>query len=131
MTFENELRTRAERAYDQRSLERLSAGISDPGMKDLTRQYASGQVSAAQILQQVEQSPAAMRKLEQRLRRYAEMPHDEIAALGAQRAQEISKIEAELVAMDQAASRSRRSPRQHVADEEEPSWEDRKWKRKL
>lgn len=129
MTFENELRARAERTYDQRSVERLSAGITDPGLKDLTRRFASGQVPAAQILRHVEQSPAAMHRLEQRLKRYAEMPHDELAALEAQRVREISKIEAELTAMDHAASHARQSLRRRVQEQDDPPWEDQPWMR--
>jgi hypothetical protein len=124
MNDPEDLRVQAERLCDERSLRKLSRGITEPAAKSVAEQFASGSVSARDVVSTMVQSAPLIRNLDRCVDRLMRLSPEEIEAMSAQRDRQVDSILAEL----RAAARPRRPPRQDD-DEEEESFENESWLR--
>jgi hypothetical protein len=126
METADELRARAERTIKQRSLEKLSASVTDPKLRTMAREFASGRLPADQFVRQMERSAPAMRGLDRCIKHYATLTPEELAAAKAQRDRDIDAMVAELTEADRVPQQPARAPRV-VKRVEEESWENQSW----
>lgn len=122
-----ELRARAERTIRQRSLDKLSANVTDPQLRSMAREFASGRMRADEFVRRMEQSAPAMRGLDRVVKHYATLSPEELAAAKAQHERNIDQVVTELTDADHAARHPTPAApvRRRVAEED--SWENRSW----
>jgi hypothetical protein len=126
MEIPEELRARAERTLRQRSLDKLSASVTDTQLRSMAREFASGRMRADEFVRRTEQSAPAMRGLDRVMKHYMTLSPEDLAAAKAQRERNIDQVTAELTAVDQAARRPAPAP-QARRQVEEDSWENKSW----
>lgn len=119
----------AERVLQQRALDRLSTAITDPTMRMMTQQFASGQLSARDIVAHLEHSPQAMRGFDRCIARFMRLSPEEREAMRAEHERQVAGISTELAAARKDPPTARRAPRPRRAEDEEASWEDGSWLR--
>ena len=85
MTNPDPVREQAANVLHRRTLDKLSARIADPVWRDRAQQFASGRMSAQDVLAYIEQSPAVMRSFDRHLIKLTELSGDELDALRQQR----------------------------------------------
>lgn len=127
METPEEVRARAERTLRQRSLDRLSASVTDPQLRSMARECASGRMRADEFVRRMEQSAPAMRGLDRVIKHYMTLSPEELAAAKAQHERNIDQVAAELAAVDQAARRPTPAPQVRRQVAEEDSWESKSW----
>lgn len=127
METAEELRARAERTLRQRSLDKLSASVTDPQLRSMAREFASGRMRADEFVRRMEQSAPAMRGLDRVMKHYMTLSPDDLAAAKAQHQRNINDVAAELTEADQAAHRPTPAPRPRRQVVEEDSWENKSW----
>lgn len=126
METPEELRARAERTLRQRSLDKLSASVTDPQLRSMAREFASGRMRADEFVRQMEKSAPAMRGLDRVVKHYMTLSPEELAAAKAQHERNIDQLAVELTELDQAARRPTPvKTRRQVAEED--SWENNSW----
>lgn len=126
----DDVRTEAERVFRQRALDRLSAAITDPAMKTMTQQFASGQLSPRDVIRHLEHSHAAMRGFDSYIARLMRLSPQQREAMRAEHERRVAEIADELSAARHVTPAPRRAHRpRHAEDEEEAPWEDGSWLR--
>jgi hypothetical protein len=117
----------ADRVLRQRAMMRISSAVTDPGAKAMVDQFASGRMSARDVMAHVENSVPAMRRFEQYVIRLARMTPQEHEAMRAEYLRQVSQIATEL-ATPVAHPPRQRNPRPAQQDEyEDESLEYRTW----
>ena len=123
MRHDEDVRARAEQAFQQRSLAKLADGITDPQLRTRARGVASGAISAAEFLRHMENSADAMRGFDRYLTRFMSWGPADLERIATQREQRIGEIAAELLAEQTGTRRAADVP----IEQDDPSWEDQSW----
>jgi hypothetical protein len=120
--------TQAERLLQRRSMEKLSAAITDPGLRAQARQLASGAIAPAEFVKYMEQSAPAMRAFDRYLKRYMSLTAEDIDRIGAERERQVREVAAELQVGGAGAVPPQPVPRgRRRREEDEPPWEEGSW----
>ncbi|HEX3778726.1 MAG TPA: hypothetical protein VHX38_03600 [Pseudonocardiaceae bacterium] len=127
METPEELGVRAELTLRQRSLDKLSASVTDPQLRSMAREFASGRMRADEFVRRTEQSAPAMRGLDRVIKHYMTLSPEDLAAAKNQHQRNIDQVAAELTEVDQAARRTAPAPRVRRPVGEEDSWENKSW----
>jgi hypothetical protein len=126
METPEELRARAERTLRQRSLDKLSASVTDPQLRSMALEFASGRMRADEFVRRMETSAPAMRGLDRVIKHYMTLSPEELAAAKAQHERNVDQLAVELIELDQAARRPTPvTTRRQVVEED--SWENNSW----
>jgi hypothetical protein len=122
------LRTQAEQAFEKRSMDKLSAAITDPGLRAQAKQLASGGISPGEFVKYMERSAPAMRGFDRYLKRYMSLTAEDMDRIGAERDRQVGEVMAELATGGAATEPGQPVERARRRNEEdEPSWEEGSW----
>ena len=98
-------------------MSRLGAMITDPATRRVAQWFATGQLSARDVVDHLERSPRAMRGFDRYVNRLVRLSPEEREAMRAEHERRVAEVAAELAATGRDV------------DEEEAPWEDGSWLR--